>query len=295
MTFRVNDEQAFKELRQVPFIAWPTFLLLVFSFTTVAVVWYLCLTKQMPLWQGMILNGIAMYLMFSPAHDSMHRALSSNERLNNFLLFLSAQPGAPGTAGRAFRIMHMQHHRFANDHDQDPDHFIAANWKHAFTWWFVWDWWYLVHFIKRREELPPAARRQFYLDMAGHYAALGLLFWFLPWEAVFLWLIPTRISAWMICFTFMYLPHVPHDVPTTQDPYKATAIRKGWEWLLSPLLVCQNYHLVHHLYPTVPFYRYRAVWLARKDMHEANNPSVIPAFGLRPERCAKGAGEAAQV
>lgn len=294
MTFRINDEAAFKELRQVPFIAWPTFLLLVFSFSTVAVVWYLCLTKQMPLWQGLIWNAIAMYLMFSPAHDSMHRSLSRNERLNNFLLFLAAQPGAPGTAGRAFRILHMQHHRFANDHDQDPDHFIAANWKHAFTLWFVWDWWYLVHFLKHREELPPAARKQFYMDMAGHYAVLALLYWFFPWETVFLWLIPTRLSAWMVCFTFMYLPHVPHDVPTTDDPYKATAIRKGWEWLLSPLLVCQNYHLVHHLYPTVPFYRYRAVWLARKDMHEAKNPSVTPAFALRPERCAKDSGETAQ-
>lgn len=278
---RINNEEYFKELRQTPFIAWPTFIMLVIGLTAIAFTWWACMTQHLPLWVGAIINGWSMYLLFSPAHDAMHRAVSSNERLNNFVLFLSAQPGAPGATGRAFRILHMQHHRFANEHVNDPDHHVASNLWNIFTTWFFWDLMYVLYFFKHRTELPEQARRQIWLDIVLGYGAVGVLAWFFPWQTLFLWFLPSRFSAWMICLTFMYLPHYPHGVAAKDDPYKATTIRQGWEWLLSPLLACQNYHLVHHLYPTVPFYRYRKVWLARKDFHESKNPAIVPAFGLR--------------
>ena len=46
----------------------------------------------------------------------------------------------------------------------------------------------------------------------------------------------------------------------------------------------QNYHLVHHLYPTVPFYRYGKVWKAREQYHrEYSGSMIIGPFGLGPE------------
>jgi fatty acid desaturase len=54
------------------------------------------------------------------------------------------------------------------------------------------------------------------------------------------------------------------------------------EWLLTPVLLYQNYHLVHHLYPTVPFYRLLKVWNAKKDYHEAQNPAIVDTFSLGP-------------
>ena len=36
------------------------------------------------------------------------------------------------------------------------------------------------------------------------------------------------------------------------------------EWLLTPLMLSQNYHLVHHLHPSVPFYRYVADLAAQR-------------------------------
>jgi fatty acid desaturase len=59
---------------------------------------------------------------------------------------------------------------------------------------------------------------------------------------------------------------------------QATVIRTGWEWLLTPLMMYQNYHLVHHLYPTVPFYRYKKAWLAREQFHESHQPAKVTAF-----------------
>jgi fatty acid desaturase len=54
------------------------------------------------------------------------------------------------------------------------------------------------------------------------------------------------------------------------------------EWLLTPVLLCQNYHLVHHLYPTVPFYRLLKVWNAKRQYHESQTPAIVDAFALRP-------------
>ena len=31
-----------------------------------------------------------------------------------------------------------------------------------------------------------------------------------------------------------------------------TRVRVGLEWLMTPMMLFQNYHLVHHLHPAVP-------------------------------------------
>jgi fatty acid desaturase len=49
------------------------------------------------------------------------------------------------------------------------------------------------------------------------------------------------------------------------------------------LFIYQNYHLVHHLYPTAPFYRNLKLWHAKKQFHEAQNPALVDAFSLRPK------------
>jgi fatty acid desaturase len=54
------------------------------------------------------------------------------------------------------------------------------------------------------------------------------------------------------------------------------------EWLLTPLLLYQNYHLVHHVYPTVPFYRYLKIWKAKQRYHESQNPATTDALSLVP-------------
>jgi fatty acid desaturase len=98
-----------------------------------------------------------------------------------------------------------------------------------------------------------------------------------------LWFIPTRIALFLIAVVFVILPHHPALVSHHEDPYLATTMRMGWEWLLTPLLVYQNYHLIHHLYPTVPFYKMHRVWYLRYDEHAKHNVSYQKAFALAPD------------
>lgn len=281
MNARINDEAYFQTLRIKPLIAWPTVLLMLACHAGIAYSWYGVLTDTLPMWAGCVISSFAMYGIFSPSHDGMHRSLSRVGWLNELLLFITVQPAVPLSTGHALRVMHMQHHKYLNQSGPDPDHDIAKDWKNAFWMWFWWDIRYSHYFQLYKNDIPANNHRRIWYDLTVPFVVLATLMWFFPWEMLFLWFIPTRFMAWMICFTFMFLPHFPHETTEKQDRYKATTIRQGWEWLLTPLLVYQNYHLMHHLYPTIPFYRYRKAWLARLDQHMAHRPAIVSAFGLR--------------
>ena len=95
-----------------------------------------------------------------------------------------------------------------------------------------------------------------------------------------LFIVPNRITAVFLAITFDFLPHYPHQAQAKDEPFQCTSNRIGMEWLLTPVLLSQNYHLVHHLYPTVPFYRYLKIWNARKNYHQSKNPATTDAFAL---------------
>ena len=66
------------------------------------------------------------------------------------------------------------------------------------------------------------------------------------------WLVPALGAATVLAFAFDYLPHRPHEA---RGRYRDTRAYPGS--LLHALLLAQNYHLVHHLWTTIPWFRYR--------------------------------------
>ena len=63
------------------------------------------------------------------------------------------------------------------------------------------------------------------------------------------------------------------------NPWQATNNRIGMEWLLTPVLLYQNYHLVHHLYPLAPFYRYIRLWKMAEEYHLSHQPLLMTPLG----------------
>lgn len=79
---------------------------------------------------------------------------------------------------------------------------------------------------------------------------------------------------------FDWLPH--HDLADTQRSNRyggATRARVGMEWLYTPLMLSQNYHLVHHLHPSVPFYRYRKTWHRNEEAYLERGAAITTVFG----------------
>lgn len=275
------EKAAIATLRKKPVVAWPTVLLLLASQAIVAGVWYLALTDQISLWLGCLVNTIAYYALFTPAHDAMHKSVSSKWWINEWALYQTAFGYLPLTSGKLLGLMHMQHHRFTNDR-LDPDHDLVQDWKNVLFLWFFWDFRYIWVYNKYRDEYPDINLTRIYTELALGLSIVGAVAVFFPIEVLILWFIPTRLMVWLICLVFMYLPHVPHTYKDKDAPFQATLIREGWEWLLTPLMMYQNYHLAHHLYPTVPFYRYKKVWQAAQGYHESQQPAKVKAFDLHP-------------
>ena len=83
----------------------------------------------------------------------------------------------------------------------------------------------------------------------------------------------------VLAWWFDWLPH--HDLEDTQQEnrYRATRNRVGSEWILTPLLLSQNYHLVHHLHPSIPFHRYVATWRRNEEAYLERDAAIGTVFG----------------
>lgn len=281
----INNDAYFQQLRSRPEIAWPTVIQLFVSLFTIAAVWYTVLSDIIPLWAGVIINIIAYYFLFSPIHDGLHRAISINENTNDFFTNLAMVPVSFLMGGGAWaRMFHMQHHRHTGKEVLDPDLEISSKGSHAMWKWFIWGFHYSAYYQKYKDRLPtvkpgPWNKTRVVISLVF----FGYLLFNFPLEFIFLWLVPTYAGiSWMTAFVFSFLPHHLHKRTEGADPlddYQATCNIVGFEWLLSPIMQYQNYHLVHHLYPTVPFYRYVKIWRAHQDEHYSHNPAEIKLAG----------------
>ena len=273
--------EAYKES---PTLAVPTTLICIAMVAIIIGSWSAALAGSLPMWIACVINGLASYGMFSVIHDASHRAISSNKWVNDSigtigLIFLFPYAPMP-----ILRWLHMQHHRFTNA-DNDPDWFTATSprWQAPFRWAFF-DGYYMYYYFRYGGEFVTKFMGVFLAYVipavlilsAAIYYGYGL-------EVLMLWFIPTRIGLLLIDIVFVILPHAPGIVKCEDNEYLATTMRMGWEWLLTPIMVYQNYHLIHHLYPTVPFYKMHRVWHLKKDELNKHDVSYQTAFILEPD------------
>lgn len=278
-----DKEEYFRSLLRAPPVAWPTLSLFALAVAIMAVTFRMTLTGQWPLWVGTLTNGFAMYMLFSVAHDGSHRALSRYPWLNESVGRIAIMLLLPIAPFEAVRWMHMQHHRFTNS-ERDPDAFAHhIRWYSAPLRFANVDAFYLYFFIRhggdyfRRNIRAVAIYSVVFLSLIGGLTYLGY-----GWQVLFLWFLASRVGLFLITVVFTCLPHYPGNVTAQENVYRATTIRQGFEWLLTPLLVYQNYHLIHHLFPTAPFYNYLKIWHLKYDEFAAHNPAVQDAFAITP-------------
>lgn len=262
--------------------AWPTVALCVILVTGVATTDVLALTGVIPLWAGLIANSLLGYLAFSVAHDAIHRAVCRNTRVNDWIGQIAVLMVAPYVHLGLFRWGHVQHHRFAVS-DEDPDRvFRGPWWQLPLRWSFI----DLAYFREVMRSEDPRARRflrpSLWMVAATMLLAVALVAAGYGWELLLLWFLPTRLVQMMLGFSFFWLPHVPHDVSQAENFTRATTMRLGQEWLLGPLLQYQNYHLMHHLFPTTPFYRHARLWRLVEPELRGAELAIQTGFAIRP-------------
>lgn len=76
------------------------------------------------------------------------------------------------------------------------------------------------------------------------------------------------IGIFIVSILFWFIPHYEHDATPIQSRFHTTSMLKTYpilQPLLTLLLQYQDYHLIHHLYPTIPFYRYADKWQEKQQ------------------------------
>ncbi len=238
---------------------------------------WLTLRGDLPVSAQLVMATLALYLMFTVAHESVHRNTSPEGRLDEVLgriaslLLLFPFP--------AFRVVHLEHHRHTNHDPEDPDAWSARGprWLLPLRW-LTQDLYYYPAYL--RLERPLGER----LETAVWALLLPSIVVYVGWmgsSAVWTsWVIPQRLTVFLLAILFDYLPHRPHHPIRTHSPYAATRVfDRAW---LTPLLLGQNYHLIHHLWPRVPFHHYTRLWRARRGDLAAHQAVLLRRAAAKP-------------
>ena len=253
------------ELRGAPrMAAWrnPTFWLLGLDIGLVAVGTWGHLAGRWPAWITVALHALAIYVGFSVLHESVHRLAHRSRLLNDAVGWVT---GFPLTVTQpTFRYVHIAHHSKTNEPGDDPDFVVGHG-----PWWYrpvsfvspMWE--YRAFYYGRRGwKSGPELAAQVGLDatIVGVVVASVAGGWF--GDLAVLWLLPALIAVAFLGFAFDYLPHRPQD---STERYLDTRVYPSP--VLNVVLLGQNYHLVHHAWVTVPWFRYQPVFeAARADL-----------------------------
>ncbi|GAB4377099.1 MAG: fatty acid desaturase [Elainellaceae cyanobacterium] len=210
-----------------------------------------------PHWYCFVSNTIALHLAGTVIHDASHNVAHRDRVMNSVLGHGSAL--MLGFSFPVFTRVHMQHHANVNDPDNDPDHFVSTGgplWLIAPRFFY-----HEVFFFKRRlwrkyELLEWFFDRAVFVTivcLAVHYDFVSYLFNY--------WFSPALVVGLALGLFFDYLPHRPFQ---ERDRWKNARVYPNS--VLNLLIMGQNYHLIHHLWPSIPWYNYQEAYRATRPL-----------------------------
>ncbi|MBE9248767.1 fatty acid desaturase [Dolichospermum sp. LEGE 00240] len=221
---------------------------------------------EWPHWLCFGVNTLALHCSGTVIHDACHQSAHRHRIVNAMLGHCSALILA--FAFPVFTRVHLQHHGNVNHPKDDPDHYVSTGgplWLIAVRFLY-----HEVFFFQRRlwrnyELLEWFISRLIiitivYISVQYHFLGYILNFWFIP--------------AFLVGITlglfFDYLPHRPF---VERNRWKNARVYPGK--VLNILILGQNYHLIHHLWPSIPWYNYQpAYYLMKPLLDEKGSPQT---------------------
>jgi ring-1,2-phenylacetyl-CoA epoxidase subunit PaaE len=266
----------------VPRLAGPTVALFVGSLLLFVATVTAAVALGLPAWVYIPVNTVVSFVMFTVLHDAVHYSISRRRWVNALLARLSMPFVVPYASAPLFGFVHIEHHRNTNEEvDADPDAWATDGpwWQLPFRWLSI-DAWYATFYLRnigRRSGRELAETAGIVALFAAGVVVAALTHALLT--VVLVYLVPARLALGLLAWWFDWLPHHGLRVTQRENRYRATRVRVGLEWLLTPALLYQNYHLVHHLHPSIPFYRYITAWRRNEEAYLQRDAAIMTAFG----------------
>lgn len=276
--------------RHTPEFGWRTLLLELELFALFFAATGLTVAGVIPMWLGFIGNTVFLYALYTVVHEAVHANISSRTKS---LRWIDTAAGVVACVPlwlnyHQHKRQHMVHHAHTNE-DSDPDIYARGSFM---GWVFVrlpvalLNYFNPVQQYRDCRRFNCTAREVVYTAISfAAYAAIviGLVaagYWR---EVLFLWFVPWWIGQTVMLTFFTWTPH--HDHHET-GRYRNTRVT------LFPfanfLLQGQNYHLIHHMMPAVPYFRYRAVFDELRPLLEEKGVRI---GGIVPDAARENAAE----
>ena len=270
----IRHAEALKGTFATPLLALPTVVVVVLSFLGFALSSYAFLAGYLPALVTIPISALFIFWSFTPLHEAVHGNISRVRWLNDGLGSLCAQLILPGFSAGLYRYLHLSHHARAGQSD-DPDmKFIASTWQErVFNSVFLdilWTRFYLANWSSR----PKQERRRFLLGLVL-YASLFVVGLTSNYAIEFLmtWVLPMMLGRIILIYLFATIQHT-QGIEQQEDLIGATRMHDVHGSLLQRyFLLGQAQHLMHHMYPHVPWYRYNKIWQVA--------PTKIPSTKIR--------------
>jgi beta-carotene hydroxylase len=215
---------------------------------------------EWPRWIPFILNTLGLFTLGVVLHDSAHGSAHRTPWVNSCLGHSAAI--LQGFVFSVFVRVHQEHHAHVNHPTKDPDHFVSTGGP---LWLIpVRFEWHEIFFFKHRlwHGWPDLAG--WVIDRTIQVMLLALCWYLGPYYFYYclnLWVTPAGVAGLMMGLIFDYFPHRPFK---DQRRWFNTRVYPN-RWL-NWLIFGQNYHLAHHLWPTVPWYNYEKAYWSRQEL-----------------------------
>jgi beta-carotene hydroxylase len=205
-------------------------------------------------------NVLALHLAGTIIHDASHNSAHRNRVLNAILGHGSAL--MLGFAFPVFTRVHLQHHAHVNDPKNDPDHFVSTGGP---LWMIAARFFYHEIFFFKRQLWRKFELLEWFLSRLFLFTVvfLGIYYDFIGYLMNF-WFVPALVVGIALGLFFDYLPHRPFQ---ERDRWKNARVYPSP--ILNLLILGQNYHLIHHLWPSIPWYKYQPAYYATKPLLDA--------------------------
>lgn len=243
----------------------------------------LTLSGQLPIWAGMIANTVFIYGIYTVVHEAVHANISSRRKS---LRWVDTVAGMLACVPlwlfyHQHRRQHMAHHAHTNE-EVDPDIYARA----SFMGWIALKLPVaLLGYFNPVQQYRDCCRfsctgREIVYTFLCFAAYAGALIWALvagySKEVLLLWFIPWWIGQSVMLTFFTWLPHHDHH-ETGRYRNTRVSIFPG----ANVLLQGQGYHLIHHMAPSVPYYRYEDVFREMRLLLVGNDVRIE---GVLPDR-----------
>ena len=256
-------------------VAWPTIITFFVAAAVIITLQVLYAKEQIHLLPHLIITSYFMYVMYTPLHEASHQNISgANQKyrfLNPLFGFLSALFYLHSYTQHTWS--HLELHKHAIDKDLDPDYIIkGSNWfsimARGFFILLIKDYFYIKNEKLKNDKI---AKIKMKIGTIESLIPVILLIIFtnvfsVPWYHFILsYVIPLLFAVMLLGIFFDYLVHMPHQ---SSEKFGDTNVIRTKKWLDYPMTWIwsyQNYHGMHHLFPRLPFYKYKKVFMDKED------------------------------